>query len=209
MTPVGRNLILGALLRRGRVSRSANCIVWSEDECTFVMADGSTIDSKRPPHGEPVYPEDYEHVHAEVLDVRYVRMPDDSETRFLCVRTLGRGRVEISSGSPMILGHFDELPFKGPGSELRRHLNEKGELIAPTVFRGITTTGVENGYTLVGPVQPDGEAIRVVEPWPQTVLAAAEEIAGIALPPSTRDAVWRAVDPMKDGMILVGCIEIA
>lgn len=209
VTPVGRRLILDGLRRSAEGSRSTACVVWGDRACTFVMPDGSTVDGTRPPEGDPVYPEDYDRVRADVVDVRYVRLPEDVASPFLCVRQLDAGHVEVSSGSPMVLGHFDELPTTGPGSELRRHLDDDGRLVPPPVFRGVRTAGVENGHTLLGPVQPDGRETRIVEPWPQRVFAAAEEIAGARLPVAARDAVWRALEPAAAGLVLVGAVEVA
>lgn len=209
VTPIGRGIILDALRRNALAERSPKCVVWGEAECTFVLADGSAVDGTRPPSGEPIYPEDYERVGVELVDVRYVRMPEDSDIEFLCIRQLGTDSVEISSGSQIMLGHFDELPIEGPGSELRRHLDAEGRLVPPATFRGVKTTGVVNGHTLLGPVQPDGEQTRVVAPWPQEVIAAAEEIVGLTLTKAIRDLLWRAVEMPGVAFTPVGAIEIA
>lgn len=209
VTPVGRELILDRLTRESSKEKGTQCVVWSENACTYVMQDGSTVESARPPQGEPIYPEDYERVPATVIDVRYVRMPDTCDVEYICVRQLDADHVEISSGSPMMLGHFDELPVEGPGSELRRHLDENGVLIPPETFRGVKTTGTLRGHTLLGPVQPDADDIRIVAPWPQQVVEAAEGIVGHELPQGIREALWRAVEPTRSGMILVGAVEVA
>lgn len=91
------------------------------------MADGSTVEGIRPPEGEPVYLEDYD-FGARIIDVRYVAMPDDAACSRVCIRRLDTEHVELASGSPMILGHFDELPTTGAGSELRRHLADDDPL---------------------------------------------------------------------------------
>lgn len=208
VTPVGRRLILDGLRRSAGGSRSTACVVWGDRACTFIMPDGSTVDGVRPPEGDPVYPEDYDKVRADVVDVRYVRLPEDAASPFLCVRLLDADHVEVSSGSPMVLGHFDELPETGPGSELRRYLDDDGRLVPPPIFRGVRTTGVEGYHALLGPVQPDGRDTRIVEPWPQRVFAATEEIAGIRLPSFVRDAIWRAVEPADPGLTIVGAVEI-
>ncbi len=209
LTATGRKIILNGVKTTAGGSASTTCVVWAPDECTYVLQDGTVIDGRTPPKGDPIYPEDYAANNADVISVRWVALPKGSEWPFLCIRLLDRNHVEITSGEPLMLGHFDELPIEGPGSELRRHLDENGQLVAPPVFRGVNTTGIANGYTLLGPVQPNGCEVRVVEPWPSTVFAAAEAIAGKKLSKSLLQAIWRAVEPEDPDMNMVGALKAA
>jgi len=209
VTATGRKIILNAVKATASGSASTTCIVWTPDECTYVLQDGNVIDGRTPPQGDPIYPEDYAANNVDIVSVRWVALPKGSEWPFLCVRLLDRNHVEITSGEPLMLGHFDELPVEGPGSELRRHLDEDGKLAAPAVFRGVNTAGIANGYTLLGPIQPNGCEVRVVEPWPSTVFAAAEAIAGKTLTKSLLQTIWRAVDPKNPDMNLVGALKAA
>lgn len=209
LTDTGRRVIIEALARRAPTSKSTMCMVWAPDDCTYFMPDGTTVDGRTPPEGEPIYAEEYEAVAAAIRDVRYIVLPDDCDVPYVCIRRIDADHVEVASGARMILGHFDELPFEGPGSELRRHLDASGSLVLPDTFRGTRPTGVGGDATMLGPVQPDGGTVTIVPPWPQKVFEACETIAGRRLPAEMLQAAWRAVDPPEKGMMLVGALEAA
>lgn len=209
LTDTGKRVIVQALSRRATTSKSTMCMVWGPESCTYFMADGATVDGRTPPEGEPIYPEEYERVAASVRDTRYIVLPEECDVEFICIRRIDADHVEVASGSRMTLGHFDELPLEGPGSELRRHLGEDGTVMPLASFRGTVPTAVSEDNALLGPVQPNGEDTRIVAPWPQLVFAACQEIAGRKLPDVLLQAAWRAVDPIEKGMMLVGVAEAA
>jgi hypothetical protein len=209
LTGTGRRVITEALKRKAPGSKSTMCMVWAADDCTYFMPDGTTVDGRRPPEGEPIYPEEYEAVAAAIRDVRYIVLPDNCDAEYVCIRRIDADHVEVSSGARVMLGHFDELPEEGPGSELRRYLDAEGYLVLPETFRGVRPTGIAGSATMLGPVQPDGGTVRIVAPWPQKVFQACEGIAGQRLPQDMLQAAWRAVDPPEKGMMLVGALEAA
>lgn len=209
LTAEARSAIVAHFCAGAPDTQARSCIVWNERSCTYILPDGTSVEGQRPPEGEPVEPADYEAVNGFVLNVRYVELPKGAPWSHLCIRRLGGDYVEISSGEPMSLGHFDELPEEGPGSELRRHLDANGRLVRPKTFRGVLTTGIRNGFELVGPVQPTGCSTRIVAAWPDAVHRACEEVAEMKLPAKLLMAAWRAVDPDDRGLTYVGSVEAA
>lgn len=209
LTATGRRIITEALKRKAPDSKSTMCVVWAPDACTYFMADGTTVEGRTPPEGEPIYPEEYEATAAAIRDVRYIVLPDGCDVEYICIRRIDADHVEVASGARVMLGHFDELPADGPGSELRRYLDAEGSLVLPDTFRGVRPTGITGYATMLGPVQPDGEFISIVAPWPQKVFEACERIAGRKLTQDMLQAAWRAVDPPEKGMMLVGALEAA
>lgn len=209
VTTAGRRLILDHLCKVSLTSKSVQCVVWSATSCTFIMKDGTTVEGYRPPEGSPVEPAEYEAVNDKILNLRYLKLPEGCPWPYVCIRSLDADHIEVSAGGPIVLGEFDELPTEGPGSELRRYLDADGKVIQPKTFRGVQTTGVGNGYELLGPVQPYGWSVHVVAPWPQEIFAACEAVAARKLPANLLQAAWRAVEPVERGMVLVGALEAA
>lgn len=207
LTPIGRQTVIDGVAKKARMNTF--CIVWSAMSCTYVMADGTIMEGRKPPRGEPIYPEEYADTPIELVDIRWIALPDDCDWPYLSIRRLDRDHVEISSAEPMMIGHFDELPIEGQGSELRRHLDEDGRLIPPAFFRGVRTSGVLNGTTLLGPVQPNGCKVRIVEPWPQKVFEAARDVAGRGLSRDLLRALWNVVDPVDRYLLQSGVREAA
>jgi hypothetical protein len=207
LTPIGRQTIVDGVARKA--GANTFCIVWSEVSCTYVLPDGSTTAGRKPPRGEPIYPEEYDDIAIDLVDIRWIALPEDCDWPYLSIRRLDRDHVELASAEPMMIGHFDELPLEGRGSELRSHLDEDGRLIPPAFFRGVRTNGVRNGTTLLGPIQPNGCDVRIVEPWPHKVFAAAAEIAGRALSPELLRALWDVVDPIDRNLLQCGVREAA
>lgn len=207
LTEIGRRTIIDGVA--GKTGTNTFCIAWSKEACTYVLPDGSIIEGHRPPVGEPIYPEEYADIGVHLVDIRWIVLPEDCEWSHLSIRKLDRDHVEISSAEPMILGHFDELPLDGRGSSLHRYLDENGRLVQPAFFRGVRTSGVLNGTTLLGPVQPNGCEVRIVEPWPHKVFDAANRIAGRALSPELLRTLWNVVDPADRFLLQNGVRQAA
>lgn len=203
LLPVGRDLVLRGMQRETSGDPSRFCIVWGPHDCTYLMADGSTIEGRRPPSGEPMEVESYLDTPVHLVDCRYVELPEGSACSHVCVVALTRDRVEIASGSPIVLGRWDEPVPPGRFDPIAEHLDEDGHFVPPRTFRGLPVTGID-GDRILGPVQPDGQASHVVEPWPDRVAEACRLIAGRALPDPVLAAIWRAVDPVQWDVNQVG-----
>lgn len=68
ITDIGRRAIREGLRWKARASAASYCIVWGKDAGTFLLGDGGEVEGRRPPHAEPVCPEDYEAVNAQLVE---------------------------------------------------------------------------------------------------------------------------------------------
>lgn len=196
LLPAGREIILKGMQRETRRDPSRFCIVWGPHDCTYLMVDGSMVEGRKPPFGEPMEAESYLDTPVDLVDCSYVELPDGSACSHICVVGLTRDRVEIASGAPIVLGLWDEPVPPGRIDPIAEHLDEEGGFVPPRTFRGQPVTGIDDDRIL-GPVQPDGRAFHVVEPWPSQVAEACRLIAGRPLPDHVLAAIWRAVDPIQ------------
>ena len=208
LTSTGREVVLRGVLASAASTADRLCVVWGEHDCTFVMPDGSTVDGRTPPTGEPIEPENYLNAPADTVTCRYVEMPTACATTHICIVTLTRRRVELATGGPMVLGWWNDGVPPGRHDPIEAMLGDDGIVRMPDTFRGQRVSGGDDGGRILGPIQPDGRASFVVEPWPGQVFEACRRLAGRDLPADVLAAVWRGVDPIR-WKVIQGSVSLA
>ena len=208
LTPAGREAVLRGVIASAAASTDRLCVVWGEHDCTFVLADCTTVEGRTPPTGEPIEPENYLNTPADTVTCRYVEMPTGCATTHICIVTLTRRRVELATGGPMVLGSWNDGVPPGREDPIEAMLGDDGIVRMPDTFRGQRVSGWDDGGRILGPIQPDGRASFVVEPWPEQVFEACRRLAGRELPEDVLAAVWRGVDPIRWG-IIQGSVSLA
>ena len=208
-TPEGRRAVLERFSRIARGSAARHCVVWSADECTWIDGRGRARDGRNPPEGIPVAPREMNSTPARPEHAWTIRLPAGCTHSHLSVRMIARGYVEIAPAGPMLLGHFDEPLEEGEDDPAAGMTDGLGIVAAPKTWRGQPVTGIVDGWTLTGPVQPCSDGVVMRNPWPDALAAACDRIAGRPLSDRIHDAAWRVYDPENKGMIFVGVLEAA
>ena len=197
LAPGGREAILRHYVRRAAAGTRHHCVVWGPADCAWIDGAGGTRKGREPPEGEPVSPRDMNTSPALVEDVRTITLPARCIRSHLSVKILAPGYVEVAPAEPMRLAYLDEPLEDGEEDHRTGLLDGDGKLVPPETWRGQPVTGVENGWTLLGPIQPCGPGIVLREPWPDELAAACDAIAGKRLPASLHAAAWQAYRPER------------
>lgn len=207
---VGRRALFRAVAERARTSKAHYCIVWDEHACTYLLADGSTVEGLSPPVGGGV-PEEPAFDRGPILcePVWSVALRGRGPG-YLCINREGRF-VEVSAGTRLILADFrdyepggDQYPaaaLRTPDGKWRRGGSWRGQPIHDIIDNGL----------VLGPVQPldHGKSIILKSPWPHQLEAACNEIAGRRLPKAVLNAAWAEVDGRVESLSLVDVLDAA
>lgn len=183
------------------------CVVWGPRACTFVCRT-ATADGRDPPHGDPMDANALSRLSFVELEGAWFALPTGSACTHLFLRRLDYDRAEIATAAPVRLADWDQPLRAGETDPFASCFDEQGGFVRPRRFAGVETTGLD-GTVLLGPVQPDGAAHRLVRPWPSEVRAACIELAGRPLPADTLGAAWTAIDRMAPGSTRSGAVRVA
>lgn len=208
-TAVGRRALFRAIAERARTSKAHYCIVWDEQACTFLLADGSVVESHIPPAGEGVPEEaafDTSPVAVEPVWSIAIR---GRGPQYLCISREGR-YVEVSPGSRLILADFRGYAPGGdqdPAAALR---TPEGKWKKGGSWRGAPIYDVIDNGLVLGPVQPlEHGSVILRSPWPHQLESACCEVAGRRLPKAVLNAAWSEVDGRGESVPLVDVLDAA
>lgn len=209
LSPLGRRTVLDGVTRlAGQTGGMDRCVVWAEDECTWVSCSGYLRHGRTPPKAQDTLdPYLYEQMPLEAEDCWTVELPEGGEHSHLCIRRVDARRIEICRGDQMLLADFSDRIREGERDPAAHLLDAEGRLSPPPVWRGVPVTGVDEWWIL-GPVQPIEDGIMLRDPSPARLRAACDAMAGFSIPDEVFDRCWRAAWPDLP-FIPVGVLEAA
>ena len=190
VTPTGRAHIVAELRERCHPT-SERCVVWGPRDCTFVSKHAA-VDCDEPPFADPTGGDGSARMAPMMLSGDYMELPEGCDASHVFLRRLSFDVVQVSSARPQALATWNEPVYEGEEDPLASCRRPDGGIDPPRFFKGCEVTGADL-LDLLGPVQPDGRASKVVRPWPILIRKACVGIAGRPLDARLTLAAWRAV----------------
>src|SRR4051812_10935729 len=102
---IGRRALFREIAERARTSKAHYCIVWDQHACTFLLPDGSAVESRTPPAGDGVPEEPAFDSSPIALEPVWSAALRGRGPGYLCISREGRF-VEVSAGARLVLADF-------------------------------------------------------------------------------------------------------
>ncbi|WP_242416547.1 hypothetical protein [Sphingomonas panni] len=152
------------------------------------------MDESRPPAAFETHAADlYDLLPLPMEDCTSVELPGGSGPSHLCILRIGPHHVEIAPGGHRTLGVLDEPPIVGRADPAAAFLDEGGRLRPPSIWRGQPVTSVDDGWTVLGPIQPIGDGVVLRNPSPQRLRQTCDRVAGRRLHDDVHAGIRRTV----------------
>lgn len=210
LTPRGRSVIAAAIAAEASSEKADICVVWGERDCTWYDRDGTGRDGMDPPQATDTFNTYmYDRLPVTTEDCWTFALPVEASVSHLCVLKVDRTRIEIAPGEPIMLAWFDEPVVEGERDPAHDLIGPDGDITPPARYRGQPVTGMEDGTTLLGPIQPSEEGTIIRTPWPQQIRDACRSIAGLDVDESIIERIFDIAHAGAEDMNHVGILKAA